>query len=253
MTTLAVIGDIHARRTHLDPVLETIAGRGVDGILLVGDIGPNLPRGGGSEGQQRRYRAAFEGILAAVGALGAPVVWVPGNHDLPDLSFPGNVDRTVGRVAGLRVVGVGGSPDTFGFPYEWDEAEVRGLDLPMADVLLVHTPPARTPLDRVPRRGSHVGSEALRELALERGVPLVCGHIHESPGACRLGGALCLNAGGLGKPFGKAQVGWLQGSPGDWAVGHTDLEEATERWWTLEDAPDATEGAVATAVSPGGR
>lgn len=242
MTRLAVIGDVHARRTRLDPILERIARVGVDGVLLVGDLGPSLPpRRRPADGVLRRYHRAVEGILEAVAALDVPYAWVPGNHDLPDLPLPGNVDRRGADVAGLRVVGLGGSPDHRGDPYEWTDAEIRALDLPPSDVLLVHTPPARTPLDLVPRRGRHVGSEAVRELALARSGVLVCGHIHESPGACRLGDTLCLNAGGLGRPHGRTQVGFVEGGPGEWRVGHEDLERGVARWWSLEDAPDAGE------------
>ena len=43
-----------------------------------------------------------------------------------------------------------------------------------------------------------------------RGGLLACGHIHESPGAELVGGCLALNAGGLGMPFGRAQVGFVR-------------------------------------------
>lgn len=233
---LAVIGDVHARRSTLEPVLGAIAERGVHGVLLVGDLGSMLPRHRAPrDGERRRYLRSVEGVLDAVADLGVPLAYVPGNHDLPDLDFPGNADRTVVEVAGVRVTGIGGSPDDFGDPYEFDDADVADLVLPEAEVLLVHTPPARTPLDRVPRRDQHVGSEAIRGHALAHRGVLVCGHIHESPGACRLGDCLCLNAGGLGRPYGRAQVGYVERAAGGWRVGHHDLVTGRAWWYTGVD------------------
>ena len=76
------------------------------------------------------------------------------------------------------------------------------------DILISHTPPARTNLDRT-ARGEHVGSEAVRRwIATARPALLVCGHIHESWGVERVEGVLCLNAGALGEPYGE-EIFWL--------------------------------------------
>lgn len=240
MTRLAVIGDVHSRRSRLVRVLDWVRGEGVEGILLVGDIGAGLPTGRPATAVQRaKYLANVDKVLDLVHALGLPVAYVPGNHDLPDLALPGNVDHAVLDIAGLRVAGLGGAPDYRQDPYEWPEDAARLRDIPDHDVLLAHTPPARTPLDRVPKRNKHVGSEAIREMAeAGRGV-LVCGHIHESPGACRIGDTLCMNVGGLGRPHGKAQVGWIALRGGSWVAGHHDLESGVAREWTLETAPVA--------------
>jgi len=103
--------------------------------------------------------------------------------------------------------------------------------VPACDVLLCHCPPARTPLDRVYGRGVHVGSEAIRERALSHQGFLVCGHIHEAAGATQLGQCLCLNAGGLGRPFGKTQVGYIVRDGDQDLVGHEDLKAKKQRWW----------------------
>jgi hypothetical protein len=199
----------------------------VDGVLLVGDVGEPSVRPGRRDGAavRARYVAAVEDVLRRVRALGAPVLWVPGNHDLRDVAGEGNVDGRVAEVAGLRVHGIGGAgPGRFGFAYEWGEDEIRARPEPPCDVLLSHTPPARTALDVVPS-GEHVGSEAIRERALRHRGVLVCGHIHEAPGLERLGDCLCFNVGGLGEPFGRAQVGFVawdgRAAPAAW---HEDLE-----------------------------
>src|SRR5687768_14579885 len=123
---LAVIGDVHAHMRYLERVLERIAGESVDGILLVGDIGAGGRRLRVLGHADTAYLTSVEQVFAAVGRLALPVLWVPGNHDLPDLPGEGNIDDSSGQIAGLRIAGVGGAgPDRFGFAYEWSEQEIR--------------------------------------------------------------------------------------------------------------------------------
>lgn len=239
-TRLAVIGDIHAHLPRLVDVLERVQEVGVEGILQVGDLGSNiLGRGRGDRERVRRYLASVDLVLERLRAV-APTLWVPGNHDLRALERPGNVDGRVEELAGLRVWGIGGAgPDRYGFPYEWAEGEVRNRELPDCDVLLTHAPPRATPLDWVPHRPAHVGSAAIRELAERHRGLLVCGHIHESAGVLKINDCVCLNAGGLGEPYGAARVGFVE-----WGEG-----EVTRAW--VEDL--ATERVVAdwpTAPTP---
>lgn len=214
MPRLAIIGDVHATFEHLDTVLERVREVGCDGILLVGDIGShdvNFAAMRTPEGDAA-YRASVVEVLRRCRALGAPVAYVPGNHDLPDLDFDGNADHTALDVGGLRVAGVGGAgPAAFGFCYEWGEDDIRARTVPPCDVLLCHTPPARTALGQT-HRGHDAGSEAIRELADSHMGFLVCGHIHEAAGVQQVGSCVCVNAGGLGHPRGKAQVGWIERS-----------------------------------------
>lgn len=243
MTVLGVIGDVHAH-----PRLERVLVRlrraredgSLDGILLVGDLGyPDVRPGRRPDASRHaQYLASVDTVLAAVRALGVPVAWVPGNHDLPDVPGEGNADGRVLDIAGLRVHGIGGAgPERFGFAYEWDEDEIRGRAEPSCDVLLSHTPPARTRLDVV-RSGGHVGSEAVRERAARHRGVLVCGHIHEAPGADRVGDCLCVNAGGLGEPYGRAQVAfvrWDGSAAADHEVVHEDLESGHVGLWRRAD------------------
>ncbi len=232
---LAVIGDVHANWTRLERVLERIAARGADGVLLVGDLGEPTPRWKGRDDVARtgRYLASVERILDRVDALGRPFAWVPGNHDLPEVPGRGKCDGRVVDVAGLAVFGIGGAgPERFGFPYEWDEDEIRARPEPACDVILSHCPPAATPLDFVPISRAHVGSEAVRERAARHAGVLVCGHIHESPAAVQLNKCLCLNVGGLGEPWGRAQVGFATWrADGRHVAEHEDLETGAVRRW----------------------
>ncbi len=228
MTKLAILGDIHSHWQNLSRVLNRVHRERVDGILLVGDLACAGRKGRRTPDHLERYLADVKRVLAQVRKVGPPVLWVPGNHDLPYLDGEGNIDGKGRRVGDLRVSGIGGSPrSALSFPYEWvDEPQYKKL--PRSDVLLCHSPPARTPLDWVPRTQKHVGSEWLRSLAEERGGILVCGHIHESHGFVRLGDCLCLNVGGIGRPYGRAQLGFVLGKD---EVVHEDLETGRIQNW----------------------
>jgi Icc-related predicted phosphoesterase len=237
MPSLAVIGDVHAHFRYLDQVLVRIEAARPDGILLVGDLGSHHVglAAKRTPGRDLRYLASVGEVLGRTRALGLPVAWVPGNHDLPQVPGDGNLDGRLGVLAGLRVYGVGGAgPAHFGFSYEWDESAIRSRAVPPCDVILSHAPPARTPLDHVPRGNAHAGSEAIREIAERHRGFLVCGHIHESPGAIQLGDCLCLNAGGLGAPYGLPQVGFLSRQGELDEVVHEDLVTGVVRRWTRD-------------------
>ena len=228
LTRLAVIGDIHAHQGNLQRVVAFLSRQPLDGVLLVGDLGSHELGRGASHTAERlaRYRASVAEVFETVRALKVPVLWVPGNHDLPDLDGEGCVDRGRLSVVGdLRVTGIGGAgPDRFGFPYEWDEDDIHARRLPACDVLLCHAPPARTPLDRL-FNGVHVGSEAIRAHAEATHGVLVCGHILEAPAVTRLGDCLCMNVGGLGQPYGAPQVGFIQGTE---QIRHVNLDTGRE-------------------------
>jgi Icc-related predicted phosphoesterase len=221
VTRLAVIGDVHANLKRLARVLERIEAVGVDGVLMVGDLAC-AGLGERSAKKLGLYRYRVREVLSAVEALSVPYCYVPGNHDLQQLSFPGNVDGGLLEIAGLTVTGIGGTnPPRRGFPYEWTDDEIRARHVPPSDIIISHCPPADTPLDLARGAGRHVGSAAIRERAeAHRGV-MVCGHIHESFGVAQLSACLMLNAGGLGRPFGRAQVGFVTDLD---EVRHEDLE-----------------------------
>ena len=175
-------------------------------------------------------------MLHALRSIFAPVaarlLWIPGNHDPSGLKARDNCDRRALSASGARVFGIGGSgPDRFGFRYEWGEEEISSLLPPPHDILLTHAPPIDTRLDRL-ASGSHVGSQAVRDIAVYGSRVLVCGHIHEAAGIDRIDNLLMLNAGALGDPFGKPQYGLVELSNGYTAVTHVDLttsETATLR------------------------
>ncbi len=194
--------DLHDRNRGLDRLL---AGLRPDLVLVGGDITHN---GSGDEAL-----AVLQPILAS----GVTLLAVPGNMDRPEV---GNAldDLGVnihgrGRVVALPVasggparigvLGVGGStPTPSGTPFELSELEVTALleaawpavhDSPPV-VLVAHSPPFRTRLDRA---GTvHAGSSAVRSFVTRHPVAVsLSGHIHESVGRQRLAGTLCVNPG----------------------------------------------------------
>ena len=108
-------------------------------------------------------------------------------------------------IDGAAFIGVGGgTPSPFGTPWEIAEEEIAALlaagNADVADagckVLVSHSPPRDTELDRV-KAGMHVGSAAVTDFLAATPVHLcICGHIHEA-GGCQadVGGCLCINVG----------------------------------------------------------
>jgi len=221
LTRLAVVGDVHAHLKRLSVVLDRACAVGVDGVLLVGDLAC-AGRGARTRAQINAYRRQVDAVFDAITSRNMPFCYVPGNHDLEGLSYPGNVDGRCEDFLGYRVAGIGGTnPPHRGFAYEWTDDDIRNLALPPCDILISHCPPLNTPLDFARGAGRHVGSAAIREQVEGMQGVMVCGHIHESYGVCQIDACLCLNAGGLGRPFGRTQVGFILDLD---TIRHEDLE-----------------------------
>ncbi len=229
MRRIILLGDVHDERRRLDRALALVERDPADVALLAGDVGLDPPWEEPARHASRQdHDDSVRAVLSAVRErLGCPVVFVPGNHDLadPPASRDGlNVDGRVAEAGGLRVFGFGGSgPSKFGFPYEWTEEEAERVLAALfphppereIDIFLSHAPPAETTLDRT-QRGEHVGSATVKHwLARIRPRLLVCGHIHEAWGVEEVEGVPCLNAGGLGEPYGRiiaCRIDW-EGGP----------------------------------------
>ena len=249
--TLLLIGDVHDEIGRLERSLGLVDAAGADLVLLTGDVGVDPPW---HRAQRRSQRQAHdESVRRILGRVrevcDCPVVFVPGNHDLDDPPADAggiNVDGRILPVAGLSVAGFGGAgPTRFGFAYEWPEEQadetlrrLAALDEPV-DILLSHTPPVDSGLD-LTAHGQSVGSRAVKRwLPRLRPKLFVCGHIHEAWGLRILEGIPCINAGGLGEPYGRDLawvVDWCGGPQSVRAVYATGEGRDERRWERLNEA-----------------
>jgi Icc-related predicted phosphoesterase len=162
-----------------------------------------------------------------LGGQGIRVAWMLGNDDEPDVAdvmrgssvICFSEDGLVDLPGGFEMVSIGFStPTPWHTPREISDEElgtrleeaVSRLADPAQAIFNVHCPPANTHLDQAPKLDSElrpvvdatgmavisVGSQAVREVIM-RSQPLLGlhGHVHESPGAEKLGRTLCINPG----------------------------------------------------------
>ena len=153
--------DLHGIGERVERTRGLIAETSPDILLLAGDL------------------AGYDDEGATLDALRSPV---------PVLGVGGNMDGAA-LIAELSRRGwlLGDEPRTVGgFTFGSPAAGAA------CDVLVSHFPPRGT-LDRAPS-GDHIGSVAVREV-MRAVAPrvLVCGHVHEAPGAERAGATLVVN------------------------------------------------------------
>jgi Icc-related predicted phosphoesterase len=168
-------------------------------------------------------------------ASGVPCLAMPGNDDgdfvgelLSRSEGMANCDERVVEVGGFQVLSLGYSnPTPWHTPRELSEEEIERriaglaeqLEAGKATIFNLHAPPYDSGLDSAPEVRDDltlvggaaattvpVGSHAVRK-AIETYHPLLSlhGHIHESRGAAKIDGAVCLN------PGSEYNVGVLRG------------------------------------------
>ncbi|MEV4422975.1 metallophosphoesterase [Patulibacter sp. NPDC049589] len=161
--------------------LQTVRLSGLrpDAILLTGDLSDD-----GSPESYVRIRAAVDPLAAE---LGAPVIAIPGNHDLGDAFRDGILDgeplhRAV-TVDGLRIVGL----DTTvpGRPHgELGAGQLEWLDDVLAEpakhgtLLALHHPPIPTAHPMLGRIGLRDPDRLARVVKGKDVRMMVCGHAH---------------------------------------------------------------------------
>ncbi|HLK61542.1 MAG TPA: metallophosphoesterase [Chthonomonadaceae bacterium] len=141
-----------------------------------------------------------------------PVFWIPGNHDIdvkpdtfgeiPNCACLLDTLRTFG---GFRLYGVSMSPcyDAPLLAKQWDymtadpRVEQAAFDFAPVDIVVSHGPPYDCVDGGMPLWNGerpHLGSPALRAY-IERHAPklVICGHIHEGRGECRIGATRVVN------------------------------------------------------------
>jgi Icc-related predicted phosphoesterase len=148
-------------------------------------------------------------VLTAARSYCSTVLALPGNLDRPEvIGFLGAENVALHgesrRIDQLGLFGCGGSNITpFHTPLEYQDEQLGEVlaqayagvaDAPL-QLMVCHTPPHATKLDRL-TNGTPVGSVSVRRF-IEKHQPHLCiiGHIHESPGVDFIGRTKILNAG----------------------------------------------------------
>ncbi|NOY10207.1 MAG: YfcE family phosphodiesterase [Spirochaetes bacterium] len=192
---LLCFSDIHGRTDGIAGILKSTGN--IDIVVLSGDIT-----------QKGNYNTA-ESIMSVFVNSGLRVLAVPGNMDtgevvrfLEDKRI--NLHEKNSIIDNIGFIGLGGSVKTpMNTPLEISETEMeQALKRSYGDVketevkvLITHTPPKRSSLDRV-FAGIHAGSEAVRNFIENNKIDLcICGHIHESGGEEVINGCMCVNTG----------------------------------------------------------
>jgi len=197
---ILAVADFHGL-PDADANLLKFLERGYDCLVLIGDLTDFGPL------------SVAEDILTKARSTGLPTLAVPGNCDpksvLEVLDKHGvNLHAKLTEIDDITFVGLGGSNLTpFNTPFELTEAEIkeeldeltRALDHNF--VLVTHTPPYDTLVDRT-NAGMHVGSKSIRQFIEEKQpIAALCGHVHEARNTDGLGRTLIVNPGSIGKGY----------------------------------------------------
>ena len=208
---------------HLDQAIAAINAAQVDLVLIAGDL---------TDSGTREQMALFK---RKVKQFKAPVLFIPGNHDVGDVGN-GKVKRSITseRVelfskelgpnwfarekAGVRIVGINSCLFDSGFKEEEEQWQFLEKELarphakPM--LLMVHYPLFIKTVDEPGKRTSNVQPEERKRLIglLEQGGvrAVLTGHLHY-PVTNRLDGILFLSDAAIawGLPRGKQPEGWM--------------------------------------------
>jgi len=192
--------DFHGSRRAFEVFAKNIRGSGADLAVICGDI-TNF-----STVEQAKN------LLTILAGTGTPTIFVPGNCDPPSLTEL-KLDGLTCIHGGvfihnnLAFVGLGGGTiSPFNTFFEMKEEEIakilqrcvenlHELARCVGIILISHTPPKNTKLDRT-FMGIHAGSISVRRF-IEEKKPLLalCGHIHEAKGIDRIGDTVIVNPG----------------------------------------------------------
>lgn len=220
--TLATEGRKGTYRGHFEEVIQQVNAAGVDLVLIAGDL---------ADSSKPEQWALFQEMIKA---LSAPVLYVPGNHDVGPKPNTGKEGVThskrieayekalgpsfwVKEIAGVRVIGVTGSLWGTGLPEEaaqWELIEkTLAVTSALPTIILSHYPLFEDTVDE-PGGGYWNVEPAERErlLALIRSgkvAAVLTGHLHR-PLLHRRDGVLYAGAPPIsfGLPFGKQAEGW---------------------------------------------
>ena len=199
------VADMHGRTDRFQKIAHLAAKNDVDLIVAAGDV--------------TSWRSGAR-VLSMLEQMPVPVLAVKGNSDrrLHDVSNYRSVRVSWLDLERLEFMGVSfaGISGTFLLPFDsrlcfFEKKLVeRAVQVVSGASVLIAHPPPRGVADRVFGR-IHSGSAGLRKIALRTDVPLiVCGHVHEDPGASWLNKTLVVNC-SMGKKGNGALIDYTPG------------------------------------------
>lgn len=231
--SVAALYDVHGNLPALEAVLVEVNARGVDQIVVGGDVLPGpMPLA----------------CLEALAALDRPVRWVSGNGEREVLAAragePTSAPDEIVEV--LRWNGTQLNEEWARMVADWPATVTTQVD-GLGRVLFCHATPTsdseiftvRTPDDRVEALLGSVDADVV-----------VCGHVH-MPFDRRVGRLRVVNAGSVGMPFGDPGAYWLLLDSGRIELVHTeyDLDDAADRV-RATDYPQAGDFADGNILAP---
>ncbi len=195
-------GDIHEDTNMLRRIPNL---HKADGILLSGDL-TNMGSAHKASQVIKHIQEYNTKIYALIGNMDTKEVAAYLEKQDMDLHLKCRELQSKSAELKVAVIGVGFStPTPFNTPSEvseqqlgqWLEHVWQYTKAYTHVVLVVHTPPLNTALDRL-ANGTHVGSKAVRNF-IEQKQPDLCltGHIHEAKGVDTLGATRIINTGML--------------------------------------------------------
>ncbi len=197
--------------------------------------------------KNKKYRTCNQ-VLKKLNSLGKPLYLVSGNNEVSDYKFflqtvskyknCKAIDDKVVKIGNLAVIGVRNEHRVYGergrmtredfYDYQEDmlKKNFRGA-VTKNIILLSHYPPYECRLDKLPKNaklnpGTHIGSYLIRDFIENNHPPfVVCGHLEELIGSCKIGKTTVINPGGAdigkyailevnNKNFRKSRIGFYK-------------------------------------------
>ncbi len=197
---ILAITDIHGRQGYNTEVNKLISN--ADLVVIAGDL-TNF-------GHDREAKS----VIQKIQMLNEKILAICGNCDYPDINntletMDIKLQETAKVYNDVAFYGLAGCTKTpFSTPQEYSEQEIaatlagfRKYENARYHVLVTHSPPAKTNLDRT-FMGLHVGSKAIRDFIKAFKPDLVvCGHIHEARGVDKIGETIMINPGQFPKHY----------------------------------------------------
>ncbi len=204
-----IISDAHGKAEKAKFFADEFKKRGVDGIILTGDLPSNEGLRYGKP-DSKADKAEIKEVLEAVAQTGLPVFAIPGNHEKKPVweaalaevtaAYTNVIDMTKFRVFNgddadfvslpgyqtLKIPGRQFIPDD-GYWATWEFIQTAGKlreGLDDAVVLVTHgCGKTGSPGPATIYNGRDVGDRATTQMMMDSNIPFaVCGHIHEAGG-----------------------------------------------------------------------